>query len=89
MFGPSRRDLERSIEQADDDPESADPQKTWIAFLNATHPLEMSTKAESDLLRRHWASRLNPDVDPRDMTGEQIAEFDRQIRRALETKPTI
>lgn len=85
MPGPSRRDIEREIDRADDDPESADEVKVWRAFLNSTHPLEMETQAESDLLRRYWSAPLKPDTDPQEMSGEEIGEFDARIRRALET----
>lgn len=87
MAGPSWRDVEREIDQVEDDPdpEEADKVKVWRAFLNSTHPHEMETQAEADLLRRHWTAPLKPETDPRDMTGEEIGEFDARIRRVLET----
>lgn len=86
---PTERDLLDRIDELGSDPDPSevdvDSVKTWKAFLNARHPLEMDSRAESDLLRWHWSAPLDPDTDPRDMTGKEIDEFDARIRRAIET----
>lgn len=81
---PTRRDVERDIEQADPEPGEIDRAKVWRAFLNGTSPREMDSEKEANQIRKWWCWQypLAEEEDVEAMSAAEIEQYDDWIERS-------
>ena len=80
---PSDRDLARELERVDPAEDEVDDAKVWEAFLTATPPEEMDSKAEADAVRSCWLLKIDG-IEPGELdefSDSDIEKLDGIIRR--------